>query len=91
MLLSDTCAFVNKSRAAGSSGHGLRRGWQSALSPYDVDRSGCQRRTIIYYSERRSVIRHTRQPNLTGLLLRVILNATDNFGIRNFGIGKKSV
>ena len=48
-------------------------GCQSALSPHDVHRSGYQGSTtiIIYSSGRRSVSvsRHTRQPNLTGLLL----------------------
>ena len=45
MLLSDTRAFVNK--VAGSGGHGLPWGWQSAFSPHDVHQNGCQGTTII--------------------------------------------
>ena len=69
MLLNDTRVFVKQSRA-GISGQGL---WQSALSPHDVHRSGCQCSTIIIYSSgRRSVFRQTRQPNLSGLLLSTL-------------------
>ena len=39
-LLSDTRPFVNK--VAGSGDHGLPVEWQSALSPHDVPRNGCQ-------------------------------------------------
>ena len=72
MLLNDTRVFVKQSRA-GISGQGLPGGWQSALSPHDVHRSGCQCSTIIIYSSgRRSVFRQTRQPNLSGLLLSTL-------------------
>ena len=69
MLPSDIRAFVNKVASSGS--HGLPAGWQRILPLHDVHRNGCQGSTIIIYSSsgRRNVSRHTRQPNLIGLMV----------------------
>ena len=53
MILSDTCAFVNK--VAGSGGH-APAGGQSALHPHDVHRSGSQGSAIIIDSSGRQSI-----------------------------------
>ena len=68
MLLSDTPAFVKMKSLVVTAMAYLEDG-RVPYPPMTFTEMDARHSIIIYSSGRRSVSRHTRQPNLTGLLL----------------------